>query len=138
MSAPPPYNQGNDQSAYGQGFAPPLTGYNNPATGNNAPPTGYGAPGQGFAPPVTTNVMHVPAPQFGSDPVTTVCRNCHANITTSTSSETGVIAWVSAGVLCLIGCWCCFWIPLGMNSLKDVLHKCPNCKAVVGRYKAKI
>eukprot|EP00090_Calanus_glacialis_P024266 TRINITY_DN37690_c0_g1_i1.p1 TRINITY_DN37690_c0_g1~~TRINITY_DN37690_c0_g1_i1.p1 ORF type:complete len:131 (+),score=37.67 TRINITY_DN37690_c0_g1_i1:32-394(+) len=120
MSEPPPY----DKSAYGQGFT--------------APGQGFAAPGQGFTAPGENRVMYVAPPTFGEQAVTTVCRNCQANITTSTSSETGTIAWISAGVLCVIGFWCCFWIPLTMDSLKDVTHKCPNCNAVVGKYKSKM
>eukprot|EP00092_Neocalanus_flemingeri_P031079 GFUD01033759.1.p1 GENE.GFUD01033759.1~~GFUD01033759.1.p1 ORF type:complete len:165 (-),score=44.42 GFUD01033759.1:138-602(-) len=154
MSEPPAY----DKSAYGQGFNTAGQGYNAPGQGYNAPgqgqnhpgqgftapgqgftaPPAYGSPGQGFGAPPVNQVMYVASPSFGAEHVTTICRNCQANITTSTSSETGTVAWISAGVLCLMGCVCCFWIPLTMGSLKDVTHKCPSCNSVVGRYKAKM
>ena len=40
-------------------------------------------------------------------------------ITTSVHTETGVIAWISAGLLCVFGCWLgCWLIPLCMDSLE--------------------
>merc|ERR1711970_1306141 len=148
MEKPPPYNTdfSNPPPQYSQMYPSlaqsnqaPLPGYASPV----APPgTGYGysappAPGQGYGAPMTTSVLYNSSSSFGKDPVTTVCKNCGANITTSTTTETGLVAWISAGVLCGVGLWCCFWIPLTMNSLKDVTHKCPNCNVVVGKHKGK-
>merc|ERR1719309_1366714 len=59
---------------------------------------------------------------FGPQPMTCVCQNCQANITTATTDEVGVVAWIAAGVLCAFVCWCCAPIPLCMDSLKDVTH----------------
>jgi len=75
---------------------------------------------------------------FGPDPMNTVCPNCHNNITTATTEEIGVMAWVAAGVLCAFVCWPCAPIPLCMDSLKDVTHRCPSCHCIVGRYRAKL
>merc|ERR1711971_236760 len=33
---------------------------------------------------------------FGPDPMNTVCPNCHNNITTATTEEIGVMAWIAA------------------------------------------
>merc|ERR1712211_12726 len=83
-------------------------------------------------------ITHQPQIMFDRDPVTTTCRNCGNNITTSVHTETGVIAWITAGVCCALGCWLgCCCIPLCMDSMKDATHQCPNCNAVVGRFKAK-
>ena len=56
---------------------------------------------------------------FGPDPLTTVCTNCQAQITTglrinqpkllqaptlpATTDEVGVMAWVAAGLMCALG-----------------------------------
>ena len=39
-------------------------------------------------------------------------------ITTSVEVETGTVAWLAAGIICFVGCWCCAPIPLCMDSLK--------------------
>lgn len=101
-------------------------------------------------PPYTQDGMTTQQPQrivhvvqqnilYGPNPVQVTCPNCSASITSATTEETGVIAWVMAGGLCLVGCWlgCCL-IPLCVDSLKDVTHTCPNCQAFLGRYKAKM
>merc|ERR1719430_355100 len=75
---------------------------------------------------------------FGPDPMTCVCPNCHNNITTTTTEEIGVMAWIAAAVLCAFVCWPCAPIPLCMDSLKDVTHRCPSCHCIVGRYRAKM
>merc|ERR1711971_862271 len=111
---------------------------------HQGPPSPYPVlqqpPGQGLAPPI---IQTSPRILFGPDSVTTVCPNCQANITTDTKSEVGVFAAVAAGSLCAMGfcgilCWLCAPIPLCMGSLKDVTHSCPNCHALVGKYRAKI
>merc|ERR1712080_57126 len=81
---------------------------------------------------------HCTQGMFGPDPMATVCRNCQAHITTATTVETGVMAWVAAGLMCAVGLWCCAPIPLVMDSLKDVTHRCPSRNCMLGKYKAKM
>ena len=73
---------------------------------------------------------------FGKFPVQVTCPNCKASIETRVDSHTGIIQWLTAGGICLIGCWlgCCL-IPLCVDDWRDVDHFCPNCNALVGRYK---
>merc|ERR1712154_449488 len=118
---PPQYGTSPPPPQYGMSPPPPQYGM-------SPPPPQYG---MGVAPIV------VQAPSFGKDPVSTVCMSCHANITTSTNSETGTIALLTAGLLCFFGCWCCAWVPFCMDSMKDVGHRCPQCNRIVGRYKAR-
>jgi len=75
---------------------------------------------------------------FGPTPINMQCPNCRAQVTTATFEEVGVIAWIASGVMCALGLWCCMCIPLCMDNLKDVTHKCPSCHAILGRYKAKM
>ena len=91
--------------------------------------------------------LHIPP-----GPLTTIDTWPH-QITTSVAIETGTVAWISAGILCAIGLCLCAPIPLCLGSMKvresnmstlwpsiifqDAIHRCPNCNAVVGRYKAK-
>ena len=86
MSEPPSY----DKSAYGQGFTAPGQGFAAPGQGFAAPGQGFAAPGQGFASsgqgytaPGENRVMYVAAPSFGEQAVSTVCRNCQANVSFS-------------------------------------------------------
>jgi lipopolysaccharide-induced tumor necrosis factor-alpha factor len=76
---------------------------------------------------------------FGKDPVATDCPNCHAHVTTIAEEEISLIAWVAAGIMFFSCVLClCSPIPLVMDSLRDVKHYCPECRAIVGRYKAKL
>jgi lipopolysaccharide-induced tumor necrosis factor-alpha factor len=73
---------------------------------------------------------------LGEYPVQTTCGHCHASVTTSTMYETGTLTWLVAGILILVGCWlgCCL-IPFCVDGCKDVIHSCPNCHQIIGRYK---
>ena len=88
------------------------------------------------APPPTqvVRVVQVPAIDLGCHPVKMVCPSCQMSVTTKTSSSPSMLAWGLSGILCLTMLWPCFCIPLCVDSLKKVKHKCPNCKIVLGRY----
>ena len=72
---------------------------------------------------------------FGETPMQLRCPNCQRDVITSVRYEMGLLTWISVGVLFLIGGILCFWIPLLMDSLKDVVHVCPNCRYTCGVYK---
>merc|ERR1712083_1178940 len=94
-------------------------------------------PSQGYpAPPPTqvVQVVQVPAIELGCQPVRMVCPSCQQSITTQTSSSPSVLAWGMSAILCLTMLWPCFCIPLCVDSLQKVKHKCPSCKIVLGRY----
>eukprot|EP00088_Acartia_fossae_P034493 TRINITY_DN35402_c0_g1_i1.p1 TRINITY_DN35402_c0_g1~~TRINITY_DN35402_c0_g1_i1.p1 ORF type:complete len:136 (-),score=5.52 TRINITY_DN35402_c0_g1_i1:37-417(-) len=105
-----------------------------------APPVGGAARPQ-YQQPVGGGMVGVPIVVrpaiMGRNPVGMQCPNCQASITTRVEEDQGVLAWISAGVLCLAGCWlgCCL-IPFCVDSFKDIKHFCPSCNALVGRYKA--
>ena len=41
--------------------------------------------------------------------------------------------WVGCGAMCLFGCWLgCQFIPFCLDDLKDSVHRCPHCNAVIG------
>lgn len=83
----------------------------------------------------TVIVQYMNPPNFGSSPVNMTCPHCQSQIRTSTDSEPGPLAWILAGVLCVVGLWPCACIPCCIDSLNSVTHKCPNCKNFLGRYK---
>eukprot|EP00092_Neocalanus_flemingeri_P092864 GFUD01117946.1.p1 GENE.GFUD01117946.1~~GFUD01117946.1.p1 ORF type:complete len:148 (+),score=38.60 GFUD01117946.1:210-653(+) len=132
-SQPPPVKGWSTQP-------PPVEGWSSPvsAQGWSSPPPAYSETVGQSGPPVITRVVHVTGSGYGEQPVTTVCTNCQAHMTTSTTSETGVMAWIMAAVLCAVGLWCCAPIPLCTDSLQDVTHRCSNCNMVVGRFKGSL
>merc|ERR1712115_61441 len=85
-------------------------------------------------PPQVVRVVQVPAIDLGCHPVKMVCPSCQMSVATKTSSSPSMLAWGLSVTLCLTMLWPCFCIPLCVDSLKKVKHKCPNCKIVLGRY----
>lgn len=79
-------------------------------------------------------IMQIPISSHG--PTNITCPSCQATVTTTVSRKTGDKTHLAALGLCLIGfcCLCCLF-PYLTDGLKDAIHSCPNCKAVVGNYK---
>lgn len=78
--------------------------------------------------------MVVPQLMFGPEPMQVTCGNCQKVVMTTTVTENGACAWIAALIVCLF-CCPCFWIPLVMDSCKDVNHTCPACGSLLGRFK---
>ncbi|XP_046339167.1 cell death-inducing p53-target protein 1-like isoform X3 [Haliotis rufescens] len=104
---------------------------------------GYSQPGQPGGYPQgqasTTVVVQQPTiavvQQFREAPVQTQCPHCAAQIVTATHYDNGTFTWVICLILCLVGCdFLCCLIPFCMDGCKDVIHTCPNCKAMVARW----
>ncbi|KAI9363026.1 LITAF-like zinc ribbon domain-containing protein [Zopfochytrium polystomum] len=112
---------------------------------------GYAIPGQPMPvvmttqpmvsgqPIMTTNPVVLVQPQmtvfFGKVPQDIVCPNCGQPGNSDVTFESGNLTYISAGVLFCVGCWLCCCIPFCMNDMKDAIHRCPNCKTVVGMSK---
>ena len=100
-------------------------------------------PMPGVPQPVVYAQPPVPAPMpapvqplhLGPGSVMCVCPACHATITTTTVYEAGGLCWLVCLLLCIFGfvLGCCL-IPFCINDCKDVVHKCPNCNALIGKY----
>ena len=69
---------------------------------------------------------------FGRYPVNMTCNNCHAQIQTAVSYETGTLTWIICIALFFFTGFCCF-IPFLIDACKDAVHHCPACKSFVGR-----
>ena len=80
-------------------------------------------------------LVYVQAPDFGPNPVKTTCPACQASVTTSTRTKPSVMAWAISAVLCFTMLWPCFCVPFCVDSLQDVKHRCPACRATIGRYR---
>ncbi|CAN0284406.1 lipopolysaccharide-induced tumor necrosis factor-alpha factor homolog [Lampetra fluviatilis] len=64
-------------------------------------------------------------------PFVATCPSCHQAVQTETSTQPGLLTWLVMGGLCLFGLWLCVWIPLVVDSCKDVEHRCANCKMYI-------
>ncbi|XP_061177376.1 lipopolysaccharide-induced tumor necrosis factor-alpha factor homolog [Saccostrea echinata] len=88
--------------------------------------------------PVVTSqpVVYLQDQSFNTFSKPMVCPYCSSQISTSVEYESGALTWLSAGILCIFGCWlgCCL-IPFCMPDLQDVKHTCPNCNKLVGVYR---
>ena len=73
--------------------------------------------------------------RVGRVPLTVTCPNCQAQVTTTITSDTSALQYISAGAICFFGFWlgCCL-IPFCIDSWRDVTHYCPNCNAVIGKH----
>jgi len=80
-------------------------------------------------------VVVVNAPNFGPNSIEMVCPHCQSQVRTATDSEPGALAWILAGILCVVGLWPCACVPCCIDSLNSVTHKCPNCRQFLGRYR---
>ncbi|KAK6191001.1 hypothetical protein SNE40_002751 [Patella caerulea] len=125
---------------------PPPYEYQPPPEGVVQYPPNYTQPTPGQL--VTQNVIVQEVPVVGitprpgsvgryqQSPELIICQHCNATVTTSVSYETGMLTWAASGILCLVGCWfgCCL-IPFCVNASKDVIHTCPNCKQLNGKFR---
>lgn len=149
--APPPKYE---PPAAGYSNQPPTAGYppSQPAAAGYPPPgAGYPPPAAGYAPQpgpypphhqhatvVVTQPVVIPGAtmRFGQAPATITCQHCQATVTTATDYTTGLMTWLLAGGICIVGLFCgCCLIPFCIDAGKDVVHNCPNCKRQVGMFK---
>ncbi|XP_052104672.1 LITAF domain-containing protein-like [Mytilus californianus] len=68
-------------------------------------------------------------------PITTKCPSCKSNVVTQIKFEIGCITVLATFLLCLFGFYLCCFIPCCVGRWKDVVHLCPNCKYIIGKYK---
>ena len=72
--------------------------------------------------------------QFGDLPASVICPNCGHNVVTKVYYEAGTITWLTCIGLFVFTACCC-WIPFFVDSLQDAVHRCPSCKAVLGKWR---
>uniref|UniRef100_A0A0K2UAJ7 LITAF domain-containing protein n=1 Tax=Lepeophtheirus salmonis TaxID=72036 RepID=A0A0K2UAJ7_LEPSM len=140
MEAPPSYEQ-----SFRDGPPPPgQYEYKAPSGGGGftgapapVPPPQYQTQGAPQPPGQQQQIVvqYVNAPNFGPRSVRMTCPQCQSHVQTETSSEPGPMAWVIAGVLCIVGLWPCACVPCCIEQLNCVTHKCPQCQTFLGRYK---
>ncbi|EAL62882.1 hypothetical protein DDB_G0289149 [Dictyostelium discoideum AX4] len=130
-----PPQQYPPQQGYPPQQYPPQQGYP-----QQQPPQQYpapvGAPQQPYMATQQVVVQQVYVqPTFGVVPVDCICQHCQTRMSTKTSYKSGSMVWLVCVLLIIFGCWlgCCL-IPFGIDSLKDVQHKCSHCKKVLYRF----
>jgi len=125
-ASPTGYPAQSQQPMYAQ--APPPTAY----------PVGYAPPGYGTYTPVVIGqpqpVVVAMAVRFSEQPQVMDCPFCQARISTRTEKMSGNLTYLACFGLFLFGCWPCCCIPFCLDSMLDVVHKCPNCSSVLGKY----
>ncbi|ODM94196.1 Lipopolysaccharide-induced tumor necrosis factor-alpha factor [Orchesella cincta] len=136
MSAPPYIP---DSSKGPPGYPPPYDA----GVSTGPPQPGFHQP----HPQVGTATVHVlttqpqpvliVGPGLGTHNAQMTCPHCRSEIQTKTDKKPSIVAWISAAVCCLVGCWlgCCL-IPLCVDSCMDVDHRCPNCNAHLGTHRS--
>jgi len=138
-AAPPSYDASMAATGGAGGFTAPPPAQMYPGLpgkeGAPPPPAAYPPPPAPAPVQVVTQVQYVQAPSFGYRPVTMTCPHCQAHVTTKTSSEPSVVAWIVGGLLCFVGLWPCACIPCCVDSMQQVTHTCPSCNNFLGRYK---
>ncbi|XP_029312606.1 cell death-inducing p53-target protein 1 [Cottoperca gobio] len=74
----------------------------------------------------------VPANYLGVKPEVTKCPFCEEVVVTETSSKLGETTWITCCICALSGGFlgCCL-LPFFMTQMKDIHHRCPQCKAKI-------
>ncbi|TRZ04276.1 hypothetical protein DNTS_003228 [Danionella cerebrum] len=85
-------------------------------------------------PAISVQTVYVqPGQIFGSVPVQVFCHACTQNVITRIEYSSGTLTWLSCAGLAIFGCiYGCCLIPFCLESLKDVVHRCPNCSTALG------
>uniref|UniRef100_A0A915DW62 LITAF domain-containing protein n=1 Tax=Ditylenchus dipsaci TaxID=166011 RepID=A0A915DW62_9BILA len=98
-----------------------------------------GAPPPPTQPATTRIVISARTALFGPFPVEMDCPYCHNHIVTHTSRVPGILPWIILAVCFVLGFfllvpWCLCCLPFCVDACLDVLHSCPSCKRLVGRF----
>eukprot|EP00112_Aurelia_sp_Birch-Aquarium-sp1_P025553 Seg855.5 transcript_id=Seg855.5/GoldUCD/mRNA.D3Y31 product="Lipopolysaccharide-induced tumor necrosis factor-alpha factor" protein_id=Seg855.5/GoldUCD/D3Y31 len=159
-NAPPPYSQAQGYPPQQGGYPPQQGGYPPQQPGYPPQQPGYppaysqpqqpGYPAQPASYPATqssfnTTTTTVIAAQptavttvaivFHEFPVTMICPSCKAQIVTAVTYEPGTFAYMLFFLMCIFGFWICCFFPFCIDSCKDSIHSCPNCRSQLGVFR---
>ncbi|XP_038055103.1 lipopolysaccharide-induced tumor necrosis factor-alpha factor homolog [Patiria miniata] len=72
---------------------------------------------------------------YGEYSMAIQCPHCHNTVNTRITHQTGLLTWLVAGGIFLVGGFlgCCL-IPFCVDFCLDVVHSCPNCNQQLGVY----
>ncbi|XP_077475468.1 LITAF domain-containing protein-like isoform X1 [Stigmatopora argus] len=88
----------------------------------------------------TVPVTHVttvapPMPMLGEGPGQAVCPTCQTTVVTEVVRTPGLMAWLIVAGIAIFGFLPCAFIPLCVDSCKDVNHHCPCCHRLIYSHK---
>ncbi|KAI6233048.1 LITAF domain-containing protein [Aphelenchoides fujianensis] len=72
-------------------------------------------------------------------PVSMSCPYCNKFIVTNCAMVAGTLPWILLAICFVLGFflvipWCLCCVPFCIDSCQDVVHSCPSCKRMVGRF----
>merc|ERR1712137_765436 len=144
---PPPYSEVDPEKK-----APPPSGYGQPYPGqnpgpnlaqpyppqqalsnNSVQPMNYGQPLPGYSTQQPPQQMQIVVQQQ-PNPMQLQCPNCKQWVISKVEYETASGTWlICLAVCCFLGPFGCCLVPFCLDDCKDALHRCPACKAIIGR-----
>jgi len=129
----PPQYVHQPNSAYPPPPPPPSYQYAQPYP--QSPPHPQSMPPPVYQPQQTTYVVAVqPNQAWGLFPQACLCQFCGREVISAVRSEPGIAAWVSCGIMCIVGLWPCCLYPFCIDSCNDKYHVCPECNRIMGKY----
>ena len=84
------------------------------------------------------NTVIVQQPQrfyLDRHPQNYLCSFCNQNVVTEVNYDLGLGSWIVIGALCIFTVGVFGLIPCCVSSCQDAVHRCPNCRRVVGKKK---
>lgn len=72
--------------------------------------------------------------EWGSVSQKVICPFCNEETETKVQTSRTGKAWCMCCAMCAVGLWPCCLIPLYCKQMKAIVHKCPHCHIVLGRY----
>lgn len=136
-SPPPPYYPSVPQPA---GYATdPNYNPQYAQQGGYAQQETYGYPPQQVPPPQgqATVIVQTHSAVLGSGPSSCYCPKCQETVVTRCEYDNSSMAWIICLVLfftgfCFLIPWFICWIPFCIDSMKNVIHRCPKCASHLG------
>jgi len=77
-------------------------------------------------------LLDLEEPTLSDIPCMITCQHCNQRVTTVIEKRISAVQKMLIFVLCLLQCYCCVCIPCMVQSWKNTVHFCPQCKLQIG------